>query len=240
MEQQTHQAFGELVETIAVLRGPQGCPWDQEQTHESIARSMIEEAYEAVDAIERGDAADLREELGDVLLQVVLHSQFAADAGNFTIDEVCRSINTKMIRRHPHVFGEKSAQTADDVGVIWEETKRAEREAGQDHVDLLDSIPKDLPSLMQLQKIVKKLEGAQSSSRSEAEIHAALDFALVQLHAQAGTQTRSFSSSNEQSMEDSFGAVYHALAELAIKYHIDTEGLVREKCTDLRASSSGI
>ena len=99
--------FAAFVDTIAALRAPGGCPWDREQTHESIARNMIEEAYEAVAAIEQHDAAHLREELGDVLLQVVLQSQIAADAGEFTVADVCHDVNEKMIRRHPHVFGEE-------------------------------------------------------------------------------------------------------------------------------------
>ena len=101
-----HAEFDAFVETIAKLRAPDGCPWDREQTHASIAHNMIEEAYEAVDAIEARDVAHLREELGDVLLQVVLQSQIAADAGEFTIDDVCRDINEKMVRRHPLIFGE--------------------------------------------------------------------------------------------------------------------------------------
>ena len=100
-----HAEFDAFVETIAKLRAPDGCPWDREQTHASIAHNMIEEAYEAVDAIEAHDAAHLREELGDVLLQVVLQSQIAADAGEFTIDDVCRDINEKMVRLHPHIRG---------------------------------------------------------------------------------------------------------------------------------------
>lgn len=103
------ETFAAFVDTIAALRAPNGCPWDREQTHESIARNMIEEAYEAVDAIEQHDATHLREELGDVLLQVVLQSQIAADAGEFTVADVCRDVNAKMIRRHPHVFGEAAA-----------------------------------------------------------------------------------------------------------------------------------
>ncbi|WP_303203695.1 MazG family protein, partial [Raoultibacter timonensis] len=124
-----HEEFDEFVDTIAALRAPGGCPWDREQTHESIAKNMIEEAYEAVDAIEAGDTVHLREELGDVLLQVVLQSQIAADAGEFTIDDVCRDVNEKMIRRHPHVFGSAKAQSAGDVLELWDSVKLAEKDA---------------------------------------------------------------------------------------------------------------
>ena len=124
-----HPAFDQFVATIAALRAPDGCPWDREQTHESIAHNMIEEAYEAVDAIEARDVVHLREELGDVLLQVVLHSQIAADAGEFDIDDVCADVNAKMVRRHPHVFGEASAENASEVLDLWDKVKLAERDA---------------------------------------------------------------------------------------------------------------
>ncbi len=122
-----HPCFDDFVATIAALRAPDGCPWDRAQTHQSIAHNMIEEAYEAVDAIESGDTAHLREELGDVLLQVVLQSQIAADAGVFDIDDVCADVNAKMIRRHPHVFGEARADNASEVLDLWDQVKLAER-----------------------------------------------------------------------------------------------------------------
>lgn len=128
----SHPDFDAFVATIARLRAPDGCPWDREQTHQSIAHNMIEEAYEAVDAIETGDARHLREELGDVLLQVVLQAQIAADAGEFTIDDVCRDINEKMVRRHPHVFGDATAETAKDTSEIWARVKMEERKAAQE------------------------------------------------------------------------------------------------------------
>lgn len=124
-----HPAFDQFVATIAALRAPDGCPWDREQTHASIAKNMIEEAYEAVDAIEAGDVPHLREELGDVLLQVVLQSQIAADAGEFDIDDVCADVNAKMVRRHPHVFGEARAANASEVLDLWDQVKLAERAA---------------------------------------------------------------------------------------------------------------
>lgn len=123
----THPHFDDFVATIAALRAPGGCPWDRAQTHKSIAHNMVEEAYEAVDAIEADDTVHLREELGDVLLQVVLQSQIAADAGVFTIDDVCADVNAKMIRRHPHVFGEAQANNASEVLDLWDKVKLAER-----------------------------------------------------------------------------------------------------------------
>lgn len=136
-----HPAFDDFVATIAALRAPDGCPWDQAQTHQSIAHNMIEEAYEAVDAIESNDPAHLREELGDVLLQVVLQSQIAADAGAFDIDDVCADVNAKMIRRHPHVFGEARADNASEVLDLWDQVKMAERAAGAEATASADPTP---------------------------------------------------------------------------------------------------
>lgn len=173
-----YSAFDRFVATIAALRAPDGCPWDRVQTHESIASNMLEEAYEAVDAIEAGDSVHLREELGDVLLQVVLQSQIAADAGEFTIDDVCADVNAKMIRRHPHVFGDAQAKSAAEVLDLWDQVKLAERNAPHaaadlvsaggveqasahdDRAGLLDGVPTGFPALMQAQKVSRKAAAA--------------------------------------------------------------------------------
>lgn len=157
----THLEFDRLVRTIWRLRQPDGCAWDKVQTHESITRNMIEEAYEAVDSIAEGNPDHLREELGDVLEQVLLHSQIASDEGEFDIDDVCRELNEKLVRRHPHVFGTdgRGADSADAVLDIWDDVKKAERaERGEPErpEGLLDSVPKSLPALMQCQKISKR------------------------------------------------------------------------------------
>lgn len=165
---QEHPSFDQFVATISALRASDGCPWDREQTHESIAHSMIEEAYEAVDAIEAGDVAHLREELGDVLLQVVLQSQIASDAGEFSIDEVCADVNEKMVRRHPHVFGQANAQNASEVLDLWDQVKLAEKgsadqaaeQAGIAREGLLDGVPASFPALIQAQKISRKAVAA--------------------------------------------------------------------------------
>ena len=156
-----HPEFDRLVRTMWRLRQPDGCPWDREQTHRSITKNMVEEAYEAVEAIEADDAEHLVEELGDVLEQVVLHAQIAADEGAFTIDDVVHGLNEKLVRRHPHVFGEHAAAgDGGEVQDIWDEVKAAERAAaGEKDVrpqGLLDSVPRSLPALMQCQKISKR------------------------------------------------------------------------------------
>lgn len=165
-----HLQFDRLVRMIWRLRQPDGCPWDKVQTHHSITRNMIEEAYEAVQCIEDNDELHLREELGDVLEQVLLHSQIAADGGIsggrgglFDIDDVCRELNEKLIRRHPHIFGDAAALGAVDsagkVLDIWDRVKQDERAAAGDADDkqgLLDSVPMSLPALAQAQKISKR------------------------------------------------------------------------------------
>ena len=155
-----HPEFDRLVRTMWRLRQPDGCPWDREQTHRSITRNMVEEAYEAVEAIEADDREHLIEELGDVLEQVVLHAQIAADDGAFTIDDVVHGLNEKLVRRHPHVFGEHAAAgDGGEVQDIWDEVKAAERAAAGEverPQGLLDSVPRSLPALMQCQKISKR------------------------------------------------------------------------------------
>ncbi|WP_417803021.1 nucleoside triphosphate pyrophosphohydrolase [Thermophilibacter provencensis] len=170
----THPEFDRLVRTMWRLRQPDGCPWDREQTHRSITRNMVEEAYEAVEAIEADDATHLAEELGDVLEQVVLHAQIAADDGAFTIDDVIHGLNEKLVRRHPHVFGEHAAAgDGGEVQDIWDEVKAAERAAsGEDErpQGLLDSVPRSLPALMQCQKISKRVAKAGFEWPDEAGV----------------------------------------------------------------------
>ena len=119
--------FDEFVETIATLRAPGGCPWDQEQTHESMKKCLIDEAEEVLEAIDAKDDDNLCEELGDVLLQVVMHAQIAAEEGRFTIEDVIRGVNDKMIRRHPHVFGDVKVDSLEDQLKLWEEIKAQEK-----------------------------------------------------------------------------------------------------------------
>ena len=183
---EAQEAFGAFVETIAALRGEGGCPWDRAQTHASIARNMLEEAYEAVDAIESGDAFELCAELGDVLLQVVLQAQMAQDAGEFCITDVVEGANAKMIRRHPHVFGSQAAadalgvdlaeiETPGQVSDLWDRIKLIERAQTEERrraaaiaagrnpdapESLMDSVPRSQPALLQTHGIVRKAASA--------------------------------------------------------------------------------
>ena len=136
------------------LRAPGGCPWDAEQTHESIVPNLIEEAYETVDTIQRGDHAHLKEELGDLLLQVVFHSEMAEESGRFTLDDVARGISDKLVRRHPHVFGQSDAMDSDAVLRQWDAIKRGEK--GDEEKPYLHGVGKGLPGLLRASKLQKK------------------------------------------------------------------------------------
>ena len=143
-----------LIEIVATLRGENGCQWDKEQTHKSLRPNMLEEAYEAVDAIDNEDIANLREELGDVLLQVVLHAQIAKDENEFDIEDVAKDLGDKLIHRHPHVFGEKKVSSTEEILQAWDELKKEEKKTRK---SVLDGISKAQSALMSAQKISKKV-----------------------------------------------------------------------------------
>ena len=145
-------SFATLVEIIARLRGPQGCPWDREQTHLSLKPNLVEECYEAIEAIDQGDSGKLSGELGDLLMQVVLHAQIAAEQGNFDIKEVLRGINSKLIHRHPHIFGKAKVKDAQEVALNWETLKKEERE----EASLLAGLPKGMPALAYSQAMQRR------------------------------------------------------------------------------------
>lgn len=214
----THPEFDRLVRTMWRLRQPDGCPWDREQTHRSITRNMVEEAYEAVEAIEADDATHLAEELGDVLEQVVLHAQIAADDDAFTIDDVIHGLNEKLVRRHPHVFGEHAAAgDGGEVQDIWDEVKAAERAAsGEDERSqgLLDSVPRSLPALMQCQKISKRAAKAGFEWPDEAGV-------WEKVAEERAEMEREAPGSPERAAE--FGDVLFALVNVARWEGIDAE-----------------
>ncbi len=217
----SHPEFDRLVRTIWRLRQPDGCPWDKVQTHASITRNMIEEAYEAVDAIAANDMPHLREELGDVLEQVLLHAQIAQDEGDFDVDDVCRELNEKLVRRHPHVFGDAAAAGAVDsagkVLDIWDEVKRSEREGRSSDVapeGLLDSVPSSMPSLMQCQKISKRAAKAGFEWESIADVWD-----------QFASERAEFEAEEPGSQEaaEEFGDLLFSLVNVARHAHVDAE-----------------
>jgi XTP/dITP diphosphohydrolase/tetrapyrrole methylase family protein/MazG family protein len=152
------QAMDELKTTIARLRAPDGCPWDQEQTHSSLVRCLIDEVSELIETIDRGDLPHMREELGDVLIQVVFHAQLAAEAGAFTLEDVAREVNEKLVRRHPHVFGTGKLGTSDEVLVQWEQIKAQEKKHGPVASGVFKDLPGRLPALMFAEAVWKQIE----------------------------------------------------------------------------------
>jgi MazG family protein len=186
-------AIDDLLKVMATLRSPKGCPWDREQDHQSLRWHAVEEVYELLDAIEARDDHELEEELGDLLLQVIFHCQLAKERGAFDFDRVARRITDKLIRRHPHVFGNVKVRNVDQVWTNWEKIKRAEKH-GTRHarVSALDGIPKHLPALLRAEKLVKKARKAKlipekmpRARRTKKKLAEAL-FALAQFAQREG------------------------------------------------------
>lgn len=186
-------AINDLLDVMARLRSPTGCPWDREQDHLSLRFHAVEEVYELMDAIEAGDDHEMAEELGDLLLQVVFHCQLANERGVFDFEEVARRIVEKLIRRHPHVFGDSNAKTVDAVWAQWEQIKKAEKLGTKhDRPSALDGIPKHLPALLRAEKLVKKARKAklidQPKARSAARVKGEIAKQLFELTALAQGQ----------------------------------------------------
>ena len=183
-------ALEELLEIMAKLRSPEGCPWDRAQDHRSLRFHAVEEVYELMDAIEAGDDHEMTEELGDLLLQVVFHCQLARERGAFDFEAVARRIADKLLRRHPHVFGDVKVKNVEEVWANWEKIKKAEKH-GTRHAraSALDGIPKHLPALMRAEKLMKKARRAkllgEESSRSPRLNRAELAKKLFVLAGQA-------------------------------------------------------
>lgn len=159
------RGIDQLLDIMARLRAPNGCPWDREQDHMSLRWHAVEEVYELIDAIEARDDHELEEELGDLLLQVVFHCQLAKERGVFNFDKVARHISDKLLRRHPHVFGDVKVKDVDQVWSNWETIKRAEKHGTKRaRPSALDGIPKHLPALMRAEKLIKKARRAKLAS----------------------------------------------------------------------------
>lgn len=202
----------QLLDIIAKLRGPGGCPWDQEQTHASLRAGLIEEAYEVAAAIDARDDVNLREELGDLLLQVVFHSQIGHDEGRFDFDAVAREVSTKLVRRHPHVFGSDQCADAAEVLRKWDDIKRAEK--GNVAESALDGLPKGLPALMRAQKVQKKAAKVGFDWDDAAPVFAKVREELAEVEAALG---------DPEKLEDEIGDVLFSVVNLARKLKIDAE-----------------
>lgn len=204
-------AFRRLVEVMAKLRSPDGCPWDREQTHQSLARHLLEETYETLETIDNDDVTGLREELGDLVLQVIFHSEIAYEEGAFSVADVLDDLRAKLIKRHPHVFGDVTANTADEVYANWEKDKRAEKGTG-----VLESIPKALPSLARAAKVHRRALQVGFRWQGLEGFLDKLDEELAELRAELETPHR-----NRERMEAELGDVLFMVASLA--QHLDVE-----------------
>jgi tetrapyrrole methylase family protein/MazG family protein/ATP diphosphatase len=210
-----------LLAIMARLRDRKdGCPWDQEQTFASIAPYTVEEAYEVADAIERGDLKDLKEELGDLLLQVVFHSRMAEEAGAFDFDDVARAINEKMVRRHPHVFGDETYGSLAEQKVGWEQLKAAEREKKGRVESLLDDVPVGLPALTRAVKLSKRAAGVGFVWPSAKEVLDKLDEEVAELKAE-------IAAGDVERARQEMGDVLFVVANLARTLDVDPEDALR-------------
>ena len=211
---------------MAALRTPvTGCPWDLEQSFETIAPYTIEEAYEVADAIERGDMADLRDELGDLLLQVVYHAQMAEEANQFTYDDVVEAICAKLIRRHPHVFGDAEARTAGVVKGFWEKIKAQEQADKQDkngatEASVLDGVPTALPALMRAVKLQKKAGRVGFDWAEAAPVLDKIEEEIVELRSE-------MANGSKHSVEEELGDLLFAVANLARQLDIEPEAALQ-------------
>jgi tetrapyrrole methylase family protein/MazG family protein len=207
--------FDALVEIIARLRAPDGCPWDRKQTHASLRGSLLSECYEVLEALDEGDTEKLRAELGDLLLQIVLQAQIAADSGEFELGEVIEGINRKLIHRHPHVFGSHKVKDAEEVMHNWEELKKEEREEG---VSMLESVPKEMPALGYAHEIQRRVA------------HVGFDWedieGIIDKLAEEVGEFQRAETKEEKAAE--FGDLLFTLANIALRMGIDAEAALRE------------
>ena len=199
---------------VAILRSPEGCPWDREQTHASLRAGLIEEAYEVVDAINRSDDADLCEELGDFLLQTVFHSQIAEESGRFAFDDIARAISEKLIRRHPHVFGEDQCSDSAEVLRKWDDIKRAEKGARVESA--LDGVSGGMPALIHAEKIQKKAARVGFDWQEAEPVIAKVREELAEIESAIAAQ-------HSENIEEEVGDLLFSVVNLARKLKVDGE-----------------
>ncbi|HEY8902882.1 MAG TPA: nucleoside triphosphate pyrophosphohydrolase [Chthoniobacterales bacterium] len=202
-----------LREIVARLRAPDGCPWDREQTHESLRAALLEETYELIDAIDHADDSNLREELGDLLLHVVMHAQMASERGVFEFDAVATEICEKLIRRHPHVFGDRSAADSDEVLRQWEQIKRSEK---AERSSVLDGVPRALPSLMRAHKVQKKASRVGFDWNAAAEV-------IAKVEEELGELKSALAAGQKAAVAEEMGDLLFSLVNLSRKLDLDPE-----------------
>ena len=213
--------FQRLIEIMARLRAPDGCPWDREQTLDSIKPYTLEETYEVLDAIDRRDWNELSEELGDFMLQAVFYAQMAAEEGLFAVGDALDAINRKLIRRHPHVFGEQSAETPGDVKRIWGQVKAEEKkDKGREQDGLLAAVPRALPALVEAQQISSRAAGAGFDWENAEQV-------LDKLHEELGEFHEARRRASQPELEDELGDLLFVLVNLVRFVKVDPEQALR-------------
>jgi MazG family protein len=217
MNRSADDQFAKLCEIVAKLRAPGGCPWDREQTHESLLPALIEEAYEVAEAARAKDDAHFREELGDLLLLIVMHAEIASEARRFNIDEIIRVVSDKLVRRHPHVFGTSDARDSGTVLKQWEAIKRAEKMADSHY---LASLPKALPALVRAQKAQSKVARVNFDWTELRDVVAKVEEELRELKEAIASEDRA-------RIEDEIGDALFAGVNLARKCKIDAESALQ-------------
>ncbi|MDO8281350.1 MAG: nucleoside triphosphate pyrophosphohydrolase [Thermodesulfovibrionia bacterium] len=208
----------ELIKVVDRLRGPDGCPWDKEQTRDSLRPYLIEELYELLDAFDENDSDHIKEELGDLLLQIALHSQIAKEEGLFEIDDVIEGIVSKMVRRHPHVFGDKDFKTSADVSKWWEEHKRSEKKKVR---SILDGVPKTLPSLLRAQELQAKASGVGFDWDNIEDVFKKLD-------EEVGEFKRALLKKDYSNVEDELGDIFFVLVSISNFVKVNPEDALRK------------
>jgi len=206
--------FDRLITIMARLRSPAGCPWDKEQTHQSLKPYLIEETYEVIDAIDQNDDDEIVEELGDLLLQIVFHSQIASEENRFTIDDVAGAIVDKLIRRHPHVFGDVQADTPDEVVKNWEAIKASEKPTKR--TSLLDGIPQHLPALFRAQRLQEKAARVGFDWDHIADV-------AKKLREETEELINAHKTSSREEIQEEFGDLLFALVNLSRFLNISPE-----------------
>ncbi len=211
----SHYRIDDLLQIMRILRGEGGCPWDREQTHQSIRRNLLEETYEAAEAIDMGDSDLLLEELGDVLLQVVFHAQMEAERGSFSFDDVCNGICQKLILRHPHIFGDVTADTSEEVLKNWDEIKKQEK-GQKTQSDALQAVSKTLPALMRSAKV-------QQRAAKTGFDYPGLSDAMGDLESELAELKEAAAGGNPETIEEELGDLLFSCVNVSRFLHLDAE-----------------
>jgi len=226
------EKFQRLVEIMARLRAPGGCPWDRDQTFDTIKPYTLEETYEVLDAIDRRDWPELAEELGDFMLQAVFYAQMASEQSLFTIEDSLEAINQKLIRRHPHVFGDHSAETPDDVKKIWSEVKAAEKKsAGAGHgrpEGLLAGVPRSMPALVEGQQVASRAAAVGFDWENPDQV-------IEKLHEELAEFDQARRNASQPELEDELGDMLFVLVNLARFVKVDPEQALRKTNAKFRS-----